>query len=172
MNSTGTLFRFVGYNICHTYLLAVQIPGIASTRNPQGNCKAVFPTEHHAFKSKFDRVHVCKNYTISSWNRIEQDELTSTRRLLVAEEEQSKLQELAQREGNCVAIVSSSHTHLAMNEYWLLRSTCATETLRMEEEAARLEASRQHELKSLELAWRGTVALAVSAASIAFLSDF
>ena len=32
----------------------------------------------------------------------------------------------------------------------------------MEEEEARLEAARQHELKSLELAWKGTVALAVS----------
>jgi C4-dicarboxylate-specific signal transduction histidine kinase len=41
-------------------------------------------------------------------------------------------------------------------------TVCLTEALRLEEEEARLQAARQHELKSLELAWKGTVALAVS----------
>jgi hypothetical protein len=64
--------------------------------------------------------------------RSEQDELTSTRRLLVAEEERSKLQELAARE----------------------------HALQLEEEDARLNAAREHELKTLELAWKRTAALA------------
>lgn len=62
-------------------------------------------------------------------SRAEQDEVTSARRLLVAEEEREQLRERLAKEGEA----------------------------RREREENLLDASRKHEIKTLELAWKATV---------------